>query len=319
MAIRVNLLIGCTASGKGQIAWALARRHDGEILSIDSMKIYRRMDIGTAKPSADARAEIPCHLIDVVEPSDSFSLGRYMDMARNAIEDIAARGKPIIVVGGTMLYVQGLTAGVFEGVSADPDFRRKLRGRAQLEGTQVLHAELATIDPAAAARIHANDLRRIERALEVFHVAGVPISELQTQWTQPKTPYDCRLAALRHPKEETSRRINARVKKMMEAGLVEEVRSLLAEPAGIGKEATQAVGYAEIIAHLRNEMSLEDSIERIKINSRRLAKHQRTWMRRITGVQWVDIAENETTESLADRVWDTWAQERSSDGGSEGV
>ncbi len=306
MAIRVNLLIGCTASGKSGTSLELARRLGGEIVSVDSMKIYRRMDIGTAKPSSEVRAEIPHHLIDVAEPSDSFSLGRYVEQADRAINEIAAGGRPVLAVGGTMLYVQSLVAGVFEGPSADPEFRRELRERARHEGTRALHVELAGLDPQAAARIHPNDLRRIERALEVYHLAGVSISELQGQWDQPNSRYDCRLVALRRSKEETSGRINARVKRMIEAGLVDEVRSLLAEPAGIGPQAAQAVGYAEIIAHLRGEMSLEDAIERVKINSRRLAKHQRTWMRRMPGIRWVNVTESDAPEHIADRVVENW-------------
>jgi len=302
MAIRVHLLIGCTASGKSHVGLELARRAGTEILSVDSMKIYRRMDIGTAKPSVEARGEIPHHLIDIVEPGESFSVARYLEQADRAIREIGSRGKPVLAVGGTMLYVRGLTAGLFEGPGADPEFRRRLRARADREGTNALHAELAQVDPQAATRIHPGDLKRIERALEVYHIAGKPISELQTQWEAGESLYDCRLVALRRPKEEASRRINARVKRMIDAGLVDEVRSLLAEPAGIGEQAAQAVGYAEIIAHLRGEMPLEDAIERIKINSRRLAKHQRTWMRRIPGIQWVDASENEAVEHIADRA-----------------
>lgn len=305
--IRLNLLIGCTASGKSRVGLELARRLGGEIVSVDSMKIYRRMDIGTAKPSAQARAEVPHHLIDVVDPSDSYSLARYVEEADRAIRQIAERGRPILAVGGTMLYVRGLTAGVFEGPGADPEFRRELRLRAAREGAPVLHAELARVDPQAAERIHSNDLRRIERALEVYHVTGAPISAFQKQWEQPTMRYDCRIVALRRPKEEASHRINSRVQRMLDAGLVEEVRLLLAEPKGIGDQAAQAVGYAEIIACLRGEMTLPDAIERIKINSRRLAKHQRTWMRRMPGVRWVDVAETDTVEQVADRVLRTWA------------
>lgn len=306
--IRVNCLTGCTASGKGRAGLELARRLGGEIISVDSMKIYRRMDIGTAKPSREARAEVPHHLIDVVEPNEPYSLARYVEEAERAVRDIAARGKPVLAVGGTMLYVRGLTAGVFEGPGADPEFRRGLRERAARDGTPALHVELARVDPTAAERIHANDLRRIERALEVYHLTGTPISELQQQWDRPTNRYDCRIVALRRPKEEANRRINARVHRMIEAGLVDEVGALLAEPRGIGHQAAQAVGYAEIIAHLKSEMSLADAVERIKINSRHLAKHQRTWMRRMPGIKWVDVTEGDTVEQVADRVLEAWSR-----------
>jgi len=306
MAIRLNMLIGCTASGKSRVGLELARRMGGEIVSIDSMKIYRRMDIGTAKPSAEARREIPHHLIDIVEPADSFNLGSYVAAADAAIRDIAARGKPVLAVGGTMMFVRGLVSGVFEGPPADPEFRQEIRARAAREGTATIHAELAKVDPQAAARIHPNDLRRIERALEVYHKNGTPISELQRQWEASRSSYDFRMVALRRPREQAHSRINARVHRMVEAGLVDEVRRLLAEPAGIGPQAAQAVGYAEIIAHLRGELTLEEAVERIKINSRHLAKHQRTWMRHFRDLRYVDVTENDTVESVADRVAREW-------------
>lgn len=305
-AIRVNLLIGCTASGKSQVALSLARRLGGEIVAIDSMKIYRRMDIGTAKPSLSVRREVAHHLIDIIEPSESYSLGCFVEDADRVIRDIHSRGRPIVAEGGSMMFVRGLVSGVFDGPSADLAFRHELRSRAKREGTAGLHADLTRIDPEAATRIHPNDLRRIERALEVYHRSGVPISELQKQWAQSCSKYDCRVVAVRRPKEETSRRINDRVRQMMVDGLIEEVRSLLAEPAGIGDQAAQAVGYAEIIRHLSGELSLEDAVEQIKINTRRLAKSQRTWMRRMPGVRWVDVAEDERVEQIADRVQSIW-------------
>lgn len=300
------MLIGCTASGKSRVGFELARRLSGEIVSIDSMKIYRRMDIGTAKPSAEVRQQVPHHLIDVVEPSEAFSLGRYVELADMVIRDIAGRGRPVLAVGGTMMFVRGLVSGVFQGPSADMDFREELRARAAREGTPRLHAELTAIDPAAAERIHPNDLRRIERALEVYHKTGVPISTLQRQWEQLHPSYDCRVVALRRQKEEANARINTRVHRMIEAGLVDEVRSLLAEPADIGDQAAQAVGYAEIIAHLQGRCSLDETVERIKINSRHLAKHQRTWMRRMPGIQWIDVQNEDTVEGIADRVEQAW-------------
>ncbi|NLX15088.1 MAG: tRNA (adenosine(37)-N6)-dimethylallyltransferase MiaA, partial [Phycisphaerales bacterium] len=295
-------LIGCTASGKSRVGLELTQRLGTEIISVDSMKIYRRMDIGTAKPPAEVRQGIPHHLIDVVEPSEAFSVARYLELADTAIRDISSRGLPVLAVGGTMLYVRGLTAGVFEGPGADPEFRCAIRNRAGQEGTAALHVELAKIDPVSAERIHQNDLRRIERALEVFHLTGTPISRLQTQWAGNEGPYDCRLVALRRPKEEENRRINSRVKRMIDAGLVEEIRGLLAEPAGIGPQAAQAVGYAEIIAHLRGEITFDEAVEKIKINSRRLAKSQRTWMKRLPDIQWVDVADDDRPDQVAERV-----------------
>lgn len=306
MAVRVYLLIGCTAAGKGRVGLELARRIGGEIVSVDSMKIYRRMDIGTNKPSRKARQVVPHHLIDIVEPSESYSLGRFVEDADRAIQDIVGQGRAVLAVGGTMMYVRGLVSGVFEGPGTDPAFRQMLRERAAREGVAALHAELAAVDPVSASRIHPNDFKRIERALEVYHLSGSPISARQTQWDAPGGRYDCRIVALRRPREEANRRINARVRQMIEAGLLDEVRSLLAEPAGISPQAAQAVGYAEIIAHLQGRCSLDEATEQIKINTRRLGKHQRTWMRRMPGITWVDLSPEDTVESVADRVQQAW-------------
>jgi tRNA dimethylallyltransferase len=304
--ITVHLLTGCTACGKSAVGLELARRMGAEIVSVDSMKIYRRMNIGTAKPSPEVRSEVPHHLIDVVEPSEAFSLGRFMEAADRAIRDIAGRGVPVIAEGGTMMYVRGLISGVFEGPASDPAYRAVLRERRAREGTAVLHAELSRVDPVSAGRIHPNDFKRIERALEVYHVSGTPISTLQTQWGAAGGPYDCRVVALQRPVPETNRRINRRVKQMVAEGLVEEVKSLLAEPAGLSDQAAQAVGYAEIIDHFKGRWPLDHALERIKINTRRLGKHQRTWMRRMPGITYIDVAPDDTLENVADRVAEAW-------------
>lgn len=307
MSIRLHFVIGCTASGKSAVALELARRHGAELVIIDSMKIYRRMDIGTAKPTAAERAAVPHHLIDIVEPWETYSLGRFIEDADRVSREIAGRGRMIIAEGGTMMFVRGLVSGVFEGPSADPEFRRRIRERATAEGLPALHDELARVDPAAAQRIHPNDLRRIERALEVHHLTGTPISQLQTQWEQHRPGYDCRIAALNRPREELSRRINRRVHQMVAAGLVDEVRALLDDSRGIGDQAAQAVGYAELIRHLRGEIPFDFAVEQIKINTRHLAKSQRTWMRRIPGVRAVETSGGETTAQLADRIDEVWA------------
>lgn len=300
--MRVDFLIGCTGCGKGRVGRMVAERIGAEIISADSMKVYRRMDIGTAKPTVEDRARLPHHLIDVVEPSESFSAARYVEAADAAIRDIHARGRRVLVVGGTCLHIKALAEGIFDGPGADPAFRAEVRRRALQEGTAVLHRELAEIDPRAAERIHPNDLRRIERALEVHHRTGRPISELQQQWEKPRRRYDCRFFGLRRDKLDQSKRINRRVHRMVDRGLVEEVRSLLAEPAGLSDVAAQAVGYAEIIAHLQGRSLLEDAIEDIKINTRHLAKSQRTWFRRWAGVTWLDVPPDEPAEDTADRL-----------------
>lgn len=300
--MRVDFIIGCTGCGKGRVGRLLAERIGAEIISADSMKVYRRMDVGTAKPTAEDRRRVPHHLIDVVEPSESFSVARYVELADAAIRDITARGRRVLAVGGTFLYVKSLSEGLFEGPGAAPELRAALRARAEREGAAALHAELQHIDPTAAGRIHPNDLRRIERALEVYQLTGTPISELQKQWDQSRLRYECRFFGLRREKADQSSRINRRVLRMMEQGLVDEVRSLMAEPAGLGSVASQAVGYAEIIAHLQGHCSLDRAIEDIKINTRHLAKSQRTWLRRWPDIAWIDIGENEEIESVVERL-----------------
>jgi tRNA dimethylallyltransferase len=296
------LVLGVTASGKGRVAFDLARQLGGEIVSIDSMKVYRRMDIGTAKPSPEARQQVRYHLIDIVEPSESFSVGLFLERATAAIKDIRSRGRPVIAVGGTALYIKALLYGLFEGPGGNERIRTELRERAAADGLAALHAELAKIDSEAADRINPNDAKRIIRALEVHRLTGRPISSFQTQFDAARPMQDWTIIGLRRERAVESRRINARVKKMIELGLVDEVRSLLAEPKPLSQQARCAIGYAEIIGHLEGRMGLEDAVELIKKNTRRLAKGQRTWFKTFRPVTWIDIGEEEPYESIMDRV-----------------
>jgi len=294
---RVYFIVGCTAGGKSALGGSLARRLGGQIVSVDSMKVYRRMDIGTAKPSPAARAEVRHHCIDIVEPSEPFSVARYVEHADRAIAEIAAAGQVVLAVGGSPLYVKALSEGLFDGPGADPELRRRLKERAAAEGLAALHAELARVDPATAGRVHPNDEKRIIRALEVQLLTGEPISRLQRQWDSPTPRYDGVFIGVRRPVDQTNRRINARVKRMIELGLPEEVAALLAEPAGLADQAAQALGYAEMIRHLRGQCSLAEAVERTKINTRKFAKHQRTWFRQMRQIHWLDAAD---ADSLAE-------------------
>ena len=296
------LIIGVTASGKGRLAFDLAEHLGAEIIIIDSMKVYRRMDIGTAKPPKEARQHIKYHLIDVVEPSDSFSVGAFLDAASDAMEQIKSRNRKIVAVGGTALYIKSLLYGLFDGAGTDEQIRIELRARAETEGLAELHCELMKIDPAAAERINPNDARRIVRALEVYQLTGKPISSFQKQWEQRQMKHDWTIIGLRREKPDASSRINKRVKEMIEAGLVDEVKSLLEEEKSLSKQARCAIGYAEMIEYLNGQMSLEDAIESIKINSRRLAKGQRTWFKTFQNVHWLDIAEDETPDQILART-----------------
>jgi len=303
----VIVILGCTASGKGTLARCLARHLEAEIVSVDSMKVYRGMDIGTAKPSPAELAAVPHHLIDIADPWEPFSAARFVELADLAVAEIHRRGRPVIAVGGTLLYFKCWYQGLFAGPGADPAFRSHIRRRARTEGPESLHAELARVDPQAAARIHRHDLRRIERALEVYYLTGQPISSLQRQWERPelrRPDWRWVLVGLRRSREDLNRRINRRVRQMVTNGLVDEVRRLAQEPCGMSPQARQAVGYAELLDHFAGLCSLEEAIERIKIHSRRLAKQQRTWLKRLTGVHWLEADSVEDTSELLPQVLD---------------
>jgi len=296
------LILGITACGKGRLAFDLAQSMGAEIISIDSMKVYRRMDIGTAKPPKQARAAIKYHLIDVVEPSDSFSVAAFLELAYKAIEQINSRKKPIIAVGGTALYIKALLYGLFEGPGTNEQIRAALRAQVQDEGLAQLYRELTKIDPVAADRISPNDSKRIIRALEVYKITGKPISSLQKQFNAKKPVHDWTIIGLRREKNDTNSRINRRVKKMISDGLVDEVKSLLAEEKPLSPQARCAIGYSEIIDYINGRGTLDDAIELIKINTRRFAKSQRTWFKTFKDVHWLDIEPEEPLEKTLDRT-----------------
>ena len=299
---KMVLILGVTASGKGRLGFELAQSIGAEIISIDSMKVYRRMDIGTAKPPREARKRVKHHLVDVVEPSDSFSVGTFFDAASDAIEQIKNCKKNIVAIGGTALYIKALLYGLFEGAGSDEQLRDELRARAQAEGLAELHRELTTVDSVAAERINPNDARRIVRALEVYRITGKPISSFQKQWETRQMKHDWTIIGLRREKADASSLINKRVKKMINAGLVDEVKSLLDEEKPLSRQARCAIGYAEIIDHLNGQTSLEDATELIKAHTRRLAKGQRTWFKTFRDVHWLDLEADEPCERIFERA-----------------
>jgi len=292
------LILGVTASGKGRLAFSLAESLGAEIISIDSMKVYRRMDIGTGKPPKEARERVKYHLIDVVEPSESFSVGTFLDLAYEAMEEIKRCDKPIIAVGGTALYIKALLYGLFEGPGTHEQIRKELRTQAEAKGLKQLYRQLEIIDPTAAERISPNDAKRIIRALEVYKLTGKPISSLQKQFNAERPKHNWTIIGLRREKTDANSRINSRTKKMIAAGLIDEVKSLLAEDKPLSRQARCAIGYAEIIEHLNGKMSLADTTELIKKNTRRLAKNQRTWFRTFQNVNWLDIEAEEPAEKI---------------------
>ncbi len=296
------LVLGVTASGKGALAFDLARRIGGEIVSIDSMKVYRRMDIGTGKPSRARREQVRHHIIDVIEPYESFSVDQFLRLAAEAITGIRSAGKTVVGAGGTALYIKALLYGIFDGPPADYVIRKKLKAQIAAESTAALHKQLARIDPAAAERIHPNDARRIIRAMEVYELTGKPISSFQRQFGAETTLGDWTIIGLRRSKASESSRINSRVKKRIDQGLVDEVKSLLAEDKPLSKQASCAIGYAEIINHLKGRTTGDEAVERIKINTRRFAKAHRTWFKTFTEVNWLDVADDEDTEQTLNRI-----------------
>jgi tRNA dimethylallyltransferase len=277
---RLLAIIGPTASGKSDLAMAVAKSAGAEILSADSMQVYRGMNIGTAKPTPHQMAEVRHHLIDVVEPTESFSVARFVEMAD---EVITGSSKPLIVVGGTPLYYKALFEGLFEGPSADEATRKKLEDVESAE----LHARLTKVDPEAAGRIHVNDRKRLVRALEVFELTGKPISSLQTDWPSGKARHEAVWVGLAWDREVLNRRINARVTKMIKSGWVEEVRGLLGAHGELSQTADEATGYREIIEYLRGKMSKDEAIEQIKIATRQLARRQMKWLKRFANVHWI--------------------------------
>ena len=299
--IDIYFLLGPTASGKSGAGLCLAKRAGAEILSVDSMQVYRGMDIGTAKATAAEQREVRHHLIDVAEPSESFSAAKFVELAEAAVGDMAEREKRVLAVGGTALYAKALAEGLFDGPGSNAPLRRELKDRAERVGSEVLHEELRQVDPEAAGKIHPNDLRRIVRGLEVFELTGRPISALQQQFGRANPAYRCKYVCLRREKEDLHGRINGRLKAMIEAGLVEEVQGLLASEREMSTQAQQALGYQEIISHLAGQMGLDEAVEAIKINTRRFAKRQQTWFRRFPGVAWVDTGTEESSEELGHR------------------
>jgi tRNA dimethylallyltransferase len=297
--IPITILLGATATGKSALALEAARMAGAEIISADSMQIYVGMDIGTAKPSPAERTEVPHHLLDICDPADSFNVADFVRAADKAAEEIRHRGRPILMVGGTALYLKGFIEGIFEGPGRDPGIRGRLEQEAQEVGLPAMHAKLRSIDPEAARRIHTRDERRIIRALEVWELTHKPISHWQTQEGSQRQEYAFRLFGLRMPRETLYRRINARVNLMLEQGMVEETRNLLARPRGLGDGALQAVGYREIISYLKGELGYDLAVHQMKQSTRRFAKHQTSWFKRFGHVKWVDLDGTESPKSLA--------------------
>jgi len=293
--LRIVVIVGPTGAGKTRLSLELARLIGGEVVSCDSQQVYIGMDIGTGKATADERARIPHHLLDVVRPDQEMTMARFMELADRAIADVSDRGKPVIVCGGTGLYVRGLLYGLFDGPPASPELRAELAAR----GTPALRAELEAVDPIAATKIEKNDQKRIIRALEVFRLTGEPMSTHQARHDHKTVPprYEFRLVGLSPERELLYPAIDARVDQMIEAGLEAEVASLRAAGFCPPLRSQQAIGYSELHQAASGELDRARAIELIKRNSRHYARRQMSWYRSDPSITWypqagaVDLAE----------------------------
>ena len=289
MPPKILVISGPTASGKTALAVELALRHSGEVVSADSMQIYRRMDIGTAKPTREEMRGVPHHMLDVADPEEDFSVARYVELAAACVDGILARGKLPIVAGGTGLYIDSLLSGrTFARFDPDSPLRRKLEGELARRGGAALLEELARVDPDTAARLHPNDGKRIVRALEVYRSTGTTLTEHNAMTRSLPPRYDALTLTLAFQRREDMwARIDRRVDQMMAGGLVDEVRALLDSGVPDRCTAMQAIGYKEMAAALRGDGDTDRAAEEIKLRSRQYAKRQLTWFRRNGDARWI--------------------------------
>jgi tRNA dimethylallyltransferase len=295
-------LTGPTASGKTAVGIELAERLGAEVISVDSMTVYRGMDIGTAKPSADERAAVPHHLLDIVDPSDEFSLAEFVQRAHAAVQEIRSRGREVLLVGGTPLYLKSLLRGLYQGPPPDWEFRRAIEGEIKEVGLGALRERLEMVDPLSAQKLHPNDQRRMIRALEVFRQTGQPISHQQVQFDEAQPAGRSRVFCLSWPREELHRRIDARVERMFATGLVDEVRALLAKYGSLSRTAAQAVGYREVQEHLAGQFDLPTTIERVKHATHQFARRQETWFRGLSECRFLPQAEGKEVSATVDEM-----------------
>ena len=301
------VLTGPTASGKTGLSIRLAHEMNCEIVCMDSMQIYRGMDIGTAKPTREEMDGIPHHMLDVADPRESFSVARYQEMAEEVFRGINARGRQVLLVGGTGLYLRALRHPMAMGdVCGDEAIREELQAIADgPDGKQRLHDMLAEVDPDTAARLHLNDVRRAIRALEVYRLTGTPFSRQPQVEAEP--PFGYRVASLTMDRDTLYRRIEQRVDVMLDMGLAEEVRSLLDSGVPATAQAMKGLGYKEMIPYLRGDCTLEEAVYQLKLGTRHYAKRQLTWMRREEDVLWVDRLAPDAYDQL--KNWYTRGEE----------
>ncbi|MGI9470329.1 MAG: tRNA (adenosine(37)-N6)-dimethylallyltransferase MiaA [Rubripirellula sp.] len=297
------VLTGPTASGKSSVALCLAERLDGEILSLDSIAVYRGMDIGTAKPTSADRAQLPHHLIDLVDPNEEFSVACYLQAAHEAVADICERGRTPIFVGGTPMFLKGVLRGFDPGPPADWEFRKAVEKDLERHGAEALRERLQQVDPLAAHRIGPNDTRRMIRALEVARFTGTPISHRQVQFDRQLDAKECNVFSLQWDRAELHNRINDRVKEMFDRGLLDEVRELLQRFGDLSRTASQAVGYREVIEWLQTDNNdTSDLVEEVSAHTRQLARRQETWLRSFAERRLIEMKDSIDPDEIACRI-----------------
>ncbi len=299
------VLTGPTASGKSSVAVSLAERIGGEILSLDSIAVYRGMDIGTAKPTAAQRNRVRHHLIDIVDPSEEFSVACYLRLAHAEVRRLKESGRPAIIAGGTPMFLKGILRGFDPGPPADWEFRQAVEDDLQQHGIEALRERLRQVDPLAAHRIGANDARRMIRALEVARHTGTPISHRQTQFDRCRDGKSCNVFSMAWSRPELHNRINQRVTQMFEAGLIDEIRWLLSSYGALSRTASQAVGYREVIEWIdagSDDDTIDELIQLVSAHTRQLARRQETWLRSFSEIRLVDVSTPMDPRAVAEQI-----------------
>lgn len=293
------ILTGPTAVGKTALSIDLAKAVNGEIVSADSMQVYKYMDIGSAKVTKEEMQGVPHHLVDVIDPAEEFNVVRFQQMAKDAMEKIYARGRIPVITGGTGFYIQALVQDIdFTETAEDTPYRTELEQLVREQGAEELHARLQAVDPSAAEQIHAHNVKRVIRALEYYHLTGEPISAHNEEQKQKTSPYNFVCFVLNRDREELYRRIELRVDQMLEQGLLEEVKKLAQMGYTRDMVSMQGLGYKELLDYLSGVISYEEAIYRLKRDTRHFAKRQLTWFRREPDVTWVQVDDGRTREEI---------------------
>ena len=298
----IRVIAGPTATGKTAVGIELAERLDGEILSADSRQVYRGMTIGTSKPTPEEQARVPHHLLDVADPRDHYTAADFARDARAVIAELDRRRMPVIVVGGSGLYLRALIDGLFAGPGRQPEIRAELEAWADREGSGALHAELVRVDPESAARLHPNDRVRLVRALEVVRASGKPLSDWQRERADHSLRARTIYVVLDREDPDLDARIATRTRAMFQAGLLDEARALLAQGLSPEHATYRTIGYTEAFAVLRGEMPMATAVISAVQSTRQFARRQRTWFRAVQGAEWVTLASDDAPETVADRL-----------------